>query len=78
MRQATIYAASAAIVISDSSIAALGQLGSLDIPANAERIDQTGFTALRRTIMIVKGDPSKNIQDIENVEIVFKDRVGYN
>jgi imidazolonepropionase-like amidohydrolase len=28
-------------------------------------------------IMIVKGDPSKNIRDIENVEIVFKDGVGY-
>ena len=27
--------------------------------------------------MIVKGDPSKNINDIENVEIVFKDGVGY-
>ena len=28
-------------------------------------------------LMIVKGDPSKNILDIENVEIVFKDGVGY-
>lgn len=28
-------------------------------------------------IMIVKGDPSKNIRDIENVEIVFKDGVGF-
>jgi imidazolonepropionase-like amidohydrolase len=28
-------------------------------------------------IMIVKGDPSKNIQDVENVEIVFKDGLGY-
>jgi imidazolonepropionase-like amidohydrolase len=28
-------------------------------------------------LMIVKGDPSKNIFDIENVEIVFKDGVGY-
>ena len=28
-------------------------------------------------LMIVKGDPSKNINDIENVEIVFKDGVGY-
>lgn len=28
-------------------------------------------------IMIVKGDPSKNIQDIENVEFVFKDGIGY-
>ena len=28
-------------------------------------------------IMIVKGDPSKNIRDIENVEIVFKDGIGF-
>jgi imidazolonepropionase-like amidohydrolase len=28
-------------------------------------------------IMIVKGNPSKNIRDIENVEIVFKDGVGF-
>jgi len=28
-------------------------------------------------LMIVKGDPSKNIFDIENVEIVFKDGIGY-
>jgi imidazolonepropionase-like amidohydrolase len=28
-------------------------------------------------LMIVKGDPSKTIADIENVEIVFKDGVGY-
>ena len=28
-------------------------------------------------LMVVKGDPSKNINDIENVEMVFKDGVGY-
>ena len=28
-------------------------------------------------IVITKGDPSTNIQDIENVEVVFKDVVGY-
>jgi imidazolonepropionase-like amidohydrolase len=28
-------------------------------------------------LMIVKGDPTKRIADIENVEIVFKDGVGY-
>ena len=28
-------------------------------------------------IVIVKGDPAKNIRDIENVEIVFKDGVGF-
>jgi imidazolonepropionase-like amidohydrolase/uncharacterized protein YndB with AHSA1/START domain len=28
-------------------------------------------------IMIVKGDPAKNIRDIEKVELVFKDGIGY-
>ena len=28
-------------------------------------------------LMVVKGDPSKQISDVENVEIVFKDGVGY-
>ena len=28
-------------------------------------------------IVIIKGDPSTNIHDIENVEVVFKDGVGY-
>jgi len=28
-------------------------------------------------LVIVRGDPSSTISDIENVEIVFKDGVGY-
>ena len=28
-------------------------------------------------IVVVKGDPSSNISDVENVEVVFKDGVGY-
>ncbi len=28
-------------------------------------------------LVVVKGDPSKDIKDVENVEIVFKDGVGY-
>jgi hypothetical protein len=28
-------------------------------------------------LMVIKGDPSKNINEIENVEIVFKDGIGY-
>ena len=28
-------------------------------------------------LVVVKGDPSRNIADVENVEIVFKDGVGY-
>lgn len=34
-------------------------------------------TGKQADIVIVKGDPSANIQDIENVELVFKDGVGY-
>ncbi len=28
-------------------------------------------------LVVIKGDPSRKIDDIENVEIVFKDGVGY-
>ena len=28
-------------------------------------------------MVVLKGDPSANIKDIENVELVFKDGVGY-
>jgi imidazolonepropionase-like amidohydrolase len=28
-------------------------------------------------LVVIKGDPSKKIEDIENVETVFKDGVGY-
>jgi cytosine/adenosine deaminase-related metal-dependent hydrolase len=40
------------------------QIGSLEVGKQAD-------------IILVKGDPSVNIRDIENVEIVFKDGVGY-
>lgn len=41
--------------------------------------DRTGSLAVGKQadIVIVHGDPSANIQDIEKVEIVFKDGVGY-
>ena len=34
-------------------------------------------TGKNADLVVVKGDPSKKIEDIENVEIVFKDGVGY-
>jgi len=40
------------------------RIGSLDVGKQAD-------------IVIVKGDPSANIRDIENVEVVFKNGVGY-
>jgi hypothetical protein len=34
-------------------------------------------TGKQADLVVIKGDPSKKIEDIENVEIVFKDGVGY-
>lgn len=44
-----------------------------------KQADQIGSLAVGKQadIVLVKGDPSTNIRDIENVEIVFKDGVGY-
>ena len=42
----------------------LGRIGTLEAGKQAD-------------IVVVKGDPTKNIADIEKVEIVFKDGVGY-
>lgn len=41
--------------------------------------DRIGSLAVGKQadIVLVKGDPSSRIQDIENVEVVFKDGVGY-
>lgn len=41
-----------------------GQIGSIATGKNAD-------------LVVMKGDPSKQISDVENVEIVFKDGVGY-
>ena len=40
------------------------QIGSVAVGKNAD-------------LVVIKGDPSKKISDVENVEIVFKDGVGY-
>jgi Amidohydrolase family len=34
-------------------------------------------TGKNADLVVIKGDPSKQISDVENVEIVFKDGVGY-
>jgi hypothetical protein len=43
------------------------------------RQDQIGSIAAGKSadMVVMKGDPSKQIADVENVEIVFKDGVGY-
>ena len=42
-------------------------------------LDRTGTIAAGKQadLVVIKGDPSKKIEDIENVETVFKDGVGY-
>jgi imidazolonepropionase-like amidohydrolase len=42
-------------------------------------LDQIGTIAAGKQadLVVIKGDPSKKIEDIENVETVFKDGVGY-
>jgi imidazolonepropionase-like amidohydrolase len=42
-------------------------------------LDRVGTIAAGKQadLVVIKGDPSKNIDDIENVETVFKDGVGY-
>ena len=41
--------------------------------------DQIGTIAAGKNadLVVIKGDPASHISDIENVEIVFKDGVGY-
>ena len=43
------------------------------------RQDQIGSIAVGKNadLVVLKGDPATHISDIENVEIVFKDGVGY-
>ena len=43
------------------------------------REKEIGSVAVGRNadLVVIKGDPSKQISDIEKVEIVFKDGVGY-
>lgn len=44
-----------------------------------KQADRIGSLAVGKQadIALVKGDPSTNMRDIENVEVVFKDGVGY-
>ncbi len=49
--------------------------GRLSTPPS-DRFAALGMTGVQRSV-VVKGDPSKQISDVENVEIVFKDGVGY-
>jgi imidazolonepropionase-like amidohydrolase len=41
--------------------------------------DQIGSIASGKNadLVVIKGDPSRQISDVENIEIVFKDGIGY-
>jgi imidazolonepropionase-like amidohydrolase len=41
--------------------------------------DQIGSIAAGKDadLVVIKGDPATHIEDVENVEIVFKDGIGY-
>jgi imidazolonepropionase-like amidohydrolase len=41
-----------------------GSIGSIEVGKNAD-------------LVVIKGDPSTRVEDIENTELVFKDGVGY-
>jgi len=55
------------------------KIASLNGAKYLGRDAQIGSVAVGKQadLIVVKGDPSKNINEIENVEIVFKDGVGY-
>jgi imidazolonepropionase-like amidohydrolase len=55
------------------------KIATLDGATYLGRDKQIGSVAVGKNadLIIVKGDPSKQISDIENVELVFKDGVGY-
>jgi imidazolonepropionase-like amidohydrolase len=55
------------------------QIATLNGAIFLGRQDQIGSIALGKNadLLVVKGDPAARIADIENIEIVFKDGVGY-
>jgi imidazolonepropionase-like amidohydrolase/uncharacterized protein YndB with AHSA1/START domain len=55
------------------------QIASLNGAQFLKEASRIGSLAVGKQadIMIVKGEPARNIRDIENVELVFKDGVGY-
>jgi imidazolonepropionase-like amidohydrolase len=58
----------------------LNQIGLLQklIVENLESLGLPEFgKAANADLVVIKGDPSKQISEVENVEIVFKDGVGY-
>jgi len=55
------------------------RIATLNGATHLGRQDQIGSIAVGKNadLMVIKGDPTAHITDIENVETVFKDGVGY-
>lgn len=75
-----------AVVIANGKIVSIGPVGSVPIPQGAQKFDRSGYTVMPRLVgmpgkqadlLLIKGDPSTNIDDIENVETVFKAGIGF-
>jgi hypothetical protein len=59
-----------ALVKADAPVVALTHVRVIDGTGAPAREDQNG-------VLVIKGDPSRKIEDIENAEIAFKGGVGY-
>jgi imidazolonepropionase-like amidohydrolase len=66
-------------LLSHLLIASSFKIATLNGAAYLGRDKQIGSVAAGKNadLVVVKGDPSKQISDVENVEIVFKDGVGF-
>ncbi len=55
------------------------KIGTLNGATYLGQANEIGSVAVgkRADLMIVKGDPSRRIQDIENVQLVFRDGIGF-
>jgi len=55
------------------------KIATLNVAVYLGKDKQIGSIAAGKNadLVVIKGDPSKQISDVENVEIVFKDGVGY-
>ena len=55
------------------------RIASLNGAQYLGRADRIGSIAVGKSadLLVVRGDPSARIRDIENAEMVFKDGVGY-
>jgi imidazolonepropionase-like amidohydrolase len=55
------------------------KIATLNGPIYLEREKEIGSVAIGKNadLVVIKGDPSRQISDSENIEIVFKNGIGY-